>query len=107
MNPLNLICHRRKDRSFSYKGYYFPVCARCTGLHISFLVCFCLMMVFQFHYTTNIILISFLLLVPTGVDGFTQLFKLRESNNYLRLVTGLLSGVGIAILMKVSVLNLF
>ena len=24
-------CHRMPERSFFYKGYQFPVCARCTG----------------------------------------------------------------------------
>jgi uncharacterized membrane protein len=33
-----------------------------------------------------------LLLTPMAVDGFTQLFGLRESNWYLRLITGVLFG---------------
>jgi len=46
-------------------------------------------------------LISFLLLIPAGFDGLTQLFGFRESNNYLRLITGLLGGLGLAILMLI------
>ena len=34
-----------------------------------------------------------LFLVPMAIDGFTQLFGWRESNWYLRLITGLLFGV--------------
>lgn len=27
-------CHQLAERSFFYKGYQFPVCARCTGVTI-------------------------------------------------------------------------
>jgi uncharacterized membrane protein len=40
------------------------------------------------------------MLIPTFLDGFTQLISLRESNNLLRLFTGLIGGVGLAILIK-------
>ncbi|BDZ71590.1 hypothetical protein GCM10025861_21070 [Methanobacterium petrolearium] len=38
--------------------------------------------------------------MPSLLDGFTQLIELRESNNILRLLTGLIGGVGLAILIK-------
>ena len=41
-----------------------------------------------------------LLLVPAFIDGLTQLLGYRESNNILRLVTGLLGGLGLGILIK-------
>ncbi len=28
------ICHRLPDRTFKIRNWYFPVCARCTGLYI-------------------------------------------------------------------------
>ena len=40
------------------------------------------------------------MLIPSLLDGFTQLFSIRESNNLLRLLTGLMGGVGLAILFK-------
>jgi len=40
------------------------------------------------------------MLVPAFLDGFTQLIDLRESNNILRFLTGLLGGLGLAILVK-------
>ena len=41
------------------------------------------------------------MLIPTFLDGLTQLFGSRESNNYiLRLSTGLMGGVGVGILIK-------
>ena len=31
----SLICHQKPERSFFLEGHQFPVCARCTGLHLS------------------------------------------------------------------------
>jgi len=89
MNPLNWICHRMKNRTLNYKGYYFPVCARCTGFYISYISVIGLTVLFKLQYTVYDILISLLLLIPVGIDGLTQLFGFRESNNYYRLITGL------------------
>jgi uncharacterized membrane protein len=40
------------------------------------------------------------MLIPSFLDGFTQLIGLRLSNNGLRLLTGLIGGIGLAILLK-------
>jgi uncharacterized membrane protein len=40
------------------------------------------------------------MIFPTFYDGFTQLKGSRESNNFLRLSTGLMGGIGLAILIK-------
>jgi len=40
------------------------------------------------------------MLIPTFYDGLTQLTGSRESNNFLRLSTGLMGGIGLAILIK-------
>jgi len=95
MNALNLICHRRKDRSFIYKGHQFPVCARCTGLYIS-IVAYIIFLCF-FDLTDLIRILGILFIFPILIDGFTQFFKLRESNNKLRFGTGLTGGFGLFI----------
>ena len=41
------------------------------------------------------LLIGLLLITPAGIDGTTQMFGSRESNNKLRVVTGLFLGLGI------------
>ena len=32
-------CHQMEERSFHFKGYQFPVCARCTGVIIGEIIC--------------------------------------------------------------------
>lgn len=100
MNILNLICHRKPERSFFIKNHQFPVCARCTGFYISVFLYFIYVYFFYVEYTWFLITVAVLLLVPAFIDGVTQLLGYRESNNILRLVTGLLGGLGLGILIK-------
>lgn len=44
------------------------------------------------------------LLVPMIVDGTLQLLKLYESNNWRRLITGMLFGYGFTVLIALSFL---
>lgn len=43
-------CHQRPDRSFFYKGYQFPVCARCTGLFVGYFVGIAIFMLCHISY---------------------------------------------------------
>ena len=94
------ICHRKPERTFNIKGYYFPVCSRCTGFYIGAFSYFLYVYYNFIEYTPTLIFIAFLILIPTFIDGSTQLFGFRKSNNLLRLITGLIGGIGLAILIK-------
>lgn len=96
----NLICHRIPERSFFIRGHQFPVCARCTGIYISLICYFIYAYFFFIDYNVYLLTFAVLLLIPAGIDGTTQFFELRESNNALRLITGLMMGLGLAILVK-------
>jgi uncharacterized membrane protein len=89
-------CHRRKDRSFKMFGYTFPLCARCTGLWLGFGMGL-FFRILGLH-VPSVFAIGFML--PLIIDGFTQLFGLRESNNLLRLLTGILFGIAINMLFQ-------
>lgn len=93
-------CHRLPERTFKVKGHYFPVCSRCTGLYISLFSYFIYAYFFYVEYSLYLILLAILMVIPTFIDGFTQLLGLRESNNTLRLTTGLIGGLGLGILVK-------
>ena len=84
-------CHQMADRSFSYKGYQFPVCARCTGIIIGEIIAIIAML-----FTLKIdLLYSFVLVVPLAIDGGIQYINLVQSNNIRRVVTGVLAGFGL------------
>jgi uncharacterized membrane protein len=83
-------CHRIPERSFFWKGKQFPVCARCTGFHIGYLT----FPFFVFSVFTLNLWWTLAIIAPTYIDGLTQAFLKRQSNNYLRVTTGIMAGVG-------------
>lgn len=95
-------CHKMPERSFFVRGRQFHLCARCTGIVVGY----CLSPI-TFLLSWNVIIISFMLYVfLMALDGFTQLWKLRESTNFIRLLTGLGFGLTlppfcVAILIKI------
>ena len=84
-------CHQMEERSFSFRGYQFPVCARCTGVLIGELISIILIIL---NIKLNIIC-SFILLLIMGLDWFIQYVKILESNNIRRLLTGISGGIGL------------
>ena len=93
---LKKICHQRPDRSFFIFGKKLPLCARCLGLYLSFFIGV-IIAIFNINWLINfkayqIILFLVICIIPLLIDGFTQLHKLRKSNNVLRLITGLITG---------------
>ena len=88
-------CHRMKERSYTIRGHTLPLCARCTGMTFGFalflgLSCFRL---------TLPSLVAAVMTFPLLVDGFSQFFGFRKSNNYLRLASGILFSFGFMYLM--------
>ena len=100
MNPLNLICHRIPERTFQIRGHYFPVCARCTGFYVSLFIYYLYAYYFFIDYSLNLLILACILLIPTIIDGTTQLIGERESNNTLRFLTGVCGGIGLGIIIK-------
>ena len=103
MNLTKYICHRIPERSFFIKGHQFPVCARCTGFYTGLVVFLIYNYFYGIDYSLNLFIASIILLIPAAIDGFTQLFELRESNNNLRFITGFIGGIGLIIFLKIIV----
>jgi len=98
------ICHQDPARSFHINGKQMNLCARCTGLYaglgIGIAAGILIQLIFgvldfTFIQLTLIIIIG---IGPLAVDGLTQFVKWRESNNYIRLVTGLICGITLGII---------
>jgi len=91
-------CHQMYERSFSFFGYQFPVCARCTGLGLGQLLGIIfsfLLLKYNILYFIPPAVFSFVIL---GIDGIGQFCKKWESTNIRRFITGLLCGFFVLIL---------
>ncbi len=79
------------ERSFFCGKYQMPVCARCTGMMIGYLVAIVLF-IMDMHLT---FIASILLILPLIIDGSIQYKTRYTSNNLKRLVTGIMYGIGL------------
>lgn len=95
MELLDLICHRKPERCFTIFGYTSPLCARCTAAYLTIIIFSTL---FYYLKIYPPFYLAVLLMIPTAIDGFTQLFGYRESTNRIRIITGTLLGVAVSIL---------
>src|SRR5207247_2612108 len=93
---LFLFCHGIPDRCFTIRGHTLPICARCTGLLIGIFAGFLVPAIQYLGPIAASGLASFLV-APVLLDGLSQLAGRRESTNPLRLATGVIGGLGLAI----------
>ncbi|PNX51737.1 MAG: hypothetical protein BV456_02085 [Thermoplasmata archaeon M8B2D] len=93
------LCHQKAERSFFINGNQMPFCARCTAIWLGIAIGLGFMIFYKIELNEKFVLLIILALVPIGLDGTGQLFGFWESNNIIRLITGLLVGFvcGIAI----------
>ncbi|MDR2738783.1 MAG: DUF2085 domain-containing protein [Treponema sp.] len=91
------------ERSFFLNGRQFHICARCTGIFCGFFL-FPVLLPFKINFIILFIIISTIFI---SADGLTQLFKLRESNNSLRFITGMLYGIAFPNVFTVIIKFLF
>jgi len=77
------ICHRLPERSFFVAGRQFHVCARCTGM-----IAGLGLGLFLIPIRSAILPVAAISVAAVALDGMTQMFGWRTSNNVLRFGTG-------------------
>lgn len=88
MDLCSYTCHQKASRSYFIKKYQMPICARCFGLTIGYLLAL-------FIYNNNISLLVYIIMpIPLIIDGLIQLKTVYESTNFRRLITGIIAGIG-------------
>jgi uncharacterized membrane protein len=105
------LCHRITERSFTINGRQFPLCARCSGMYLGV----ALMLVAAGlagrmrranlpSFKLLLVLLGFIALM--GIDGinsyshfFPQAPHLYEPQNWLRLATGMGTGVAMGLIL--------
>ncbi len=88
MRVCSYTCHQKASRSYFIKRYQMPICSRCFGLSIGYLLAI-------LAYNNEIPLLIFILMpIPLILDGLIQLKTAYESTNLKRLITGIIAGIG-------------
>lgn len=97
---LGILCHQKPTRSLWVLGYTSGVCTRMFALFLSagiFLTVLQRARPLAWIRGTSWVPLAIGANLPTLLDWGTQLIQLRESVNSLRLITGAMSGYGIAV----------
>ncbi len=84
-------CHQMPERSFFICKYQLPICARCLGIMLGYVIGI-------IFYISKIYLpLKVILFLPiiTLLDWSLQSFLNIISNNFRRLITGICGGLGI------------
>ncbi len=80
-------CHRMPERSFFIGRYQFPVCARCTGVFVGYILFFLLGRVLKVSIT-----LDFIMCFIMFFDWYLQYLNICKSTNIRRLITGAMCG---------------
>lgn len=96
-------CHQIADRSYFLNGNQMPFCSRDLGLFIGLAVASGVALFFTIHVNPLFLLLG---LVPIGLDGGMQAVTSYESTNTLRIVTGIMAGVALALLLALFLVTL-
>lgn len=91
-------CAQTPSHSFFIAGYQTCLCSRCLAIYCSILLAGVAVGLLRKNHRLRAVpwYVWLLGMVPMALDGFTQLFGLRESDLFLRLLTGAIFGVATA-----------
>ncbi len=91
-----VFCHGMPERSFHFAGVPMPICARCVAIYAGLAVGIVIFRAIPVLTEAAARRVLFIAVLPLAIDGLTQLAGLRESTNFIRLETGLLTGAAFA-----------
>jgi uncharacterized membrane protein len=87
-----------------------PICARCTGFYAGLFVSIVLNVLWRVLVDLPSWALGLLIILgvlPMALDGLTQYYGIRKSNNTLRLMTGLGAGFIIGLCAVYVAINLY
>ncbi len=96
---MKALCHQKPERCIFLWGHQMAICERCLAIYVFLLGSGIFLYIFRKSFKKYHWKIAILLMLPVAVDGLTQFAGLRESNIYLRFVTGSLFGIAFALLL--------
>ncbi len=92
-----LVCHGIPSRCLLLFGVRMPICARCTAIYLGLIAGAAAFRFLPRMSEMAARVIAVIAALPMALDGGTQLVRLRESTNILRVETGLVAGIALAL----------
>jgi len=86
--PFRVLCHGIPHRCLFLFGTRMPICARCTAIYIGLIAGIAAFLLAPWLHERLLRAAMWIALLPMAADGLTQLVRLRESTNTLRIATG-------------------
>jgi len=88
-----VLCHGIPSRCIELFGVPMPICARCVGIYAGLLIGLLVFWLLPIITERAMRVFLFIAVTPLAIDGVTQLVRLRESTNPLRMATGIAAGL--------------
>ncbi|MDR1409108.1 MAG: DUF2085 domain-containing protein [Oscillospiraceae bacterium] len=82
-------CHRIPERSFFFRGKQFPLCARCTGIAVGYILGIASLVIWRKMPLWAIAIC----ILPMIIDGLLQNIWHIMSTNPRRFITGIVFGI--------------
>jgi len=102
----DLTCHQIAERSYHLNNNQMAVCSRCFAIYLGIVIGMLLSIIMKIKLTGKCIVFVLFSVVPLGIDGTGQLLGYWVSTNILRILTGLLAGMGVGIALAVSIVEM-
>ena len=103
------VCHQMPDRTLVVGGRMLPVCARCSGMYLGFVLALLLQLAGnrgRFRIGVPPVWVAVIAALGMGVmafDGVSSYAGWRTTTNDIRLVTGSLTGAAVAVVLPALV----
>jgi uncharacterized membrane protein len=88
-----LLCHGIPSHCVEVFGVPLPICARCMGIYGGMIIGLLAFRLLPVVTEKAMRIAAFIAVTPLAIDGLTQLVRLRESTNSLRIATGIAAGL--------------
>lgn len=97
-----LVCHQIPERTIFIDGMPLPLCARDTGIYLGVFIAliYCIVrgkLKSDRVPSTRISVLLALLMIPMMIDAVTSYVSMRQTDNIIRLVTGIFFGMPIVL----------
>lgn len=95
-------CHQIPERSFFFSGLQMPLCSRCSGIYFAFVATIITLYLInrkaqKTRYPSGVSLAVLGVFVGVmAIDGLSSYLGFRDTNNWIRLITGSCFGVALA-----------